>query len=568
MKTKRLISMLILSIMVMQLSACKSESAKNLKSKIDSGSEISVAALAPTTYSINIVGTETPLQNAEIDTDKLKTHSESGFRIEFEKVFEINRISDKSYGDGLQGCLYTVKHEGEDVTNGKACLADAFRNKAFVEEFWEGNSTTVQNKLNELAEKEYSDISKTQSAALYASLNAYWNLFPDYQIDEKTIAFNGSAPLTREQFYAFAYRSQNTKPLEEVEFDPATDEFAIAVRLAPKTDENGNTVEPELATSYTRYAKEVDRYAWLGTSDKSLNGSTINRYITRAEAVYMLVMQNFPDLYAQTTDGATAYDDNVNNGDMATKLGFKDSKTGTELPGWRAYTLAYMVSNPDKGMQSELYRAFAVAKTLGLINDVKSRWEEAISRQEAIQLVIDCQLAANRQYGYNTTEKNGKIVALVELPKPEIPEDIMERINNLTDEQIKVFESIASMYQSELKTHKYTQEEVDRLRLKEFDRAAINGVIVTRISDLFPYWAYLNEYTDIYPTETLIGGKFAGENTTSDKSQNALQKDQITIGENEETEETEETNETEETEKIDENNLDNSTETENKTENN
>ena len=427
MNSKKALGILLIILAAFQLTGCKSSLARDLKSQIESGVEIGVSALAPTTYTPNIVGSETKLAYTDIDTDKLPTHTESGFRTEFNKLFELNRISDRAYGDGLQGCLFVTKHEGKDVTNGKACLADAFRNRAFVQEFWTGNkSTQTLNKITELAAKEYSDIDKTSGSALYAGLNAYYNLFPDYVVDSNSVAFCPTAPLTREQFYAFAYRSQNSMPLEPVEYVPEQDEFSLMVK---PTGENATSTE--WPTPYTEFAREVDQYAWLNTKDQSINPSTISRYITRAEAIYLLVKQNFPDLYDAAVDSSPAYNDTINNGDMASKLGFRNANNDTALPRWKAYTLYYMIQNPDKGMQSELYRAMAVAKSLGIINDTNARWGEAVSRQEAIQLVIDCQLAANNQYGFNTLLKNGEIVALVELPKQEIPADIMERINEL-----------------------------------------------------------------------------------------------------------------------------------------
>lgn len=505
MRTK-IISVLLIILTMIQLTGCKSQSARQLINGIDNGEELELRAHAPTAYTPTITGKIQAPEQFDVDTDKLTTHNSNGFRVEFNKTFEINKVSDKNYGNGLQGCLYTVKHEGEDITNGRACMADAFRNKSFIEDFWTGpNTNRVINRLNELAEKEYTDIKKIGGDALYAAISLYWNLFPDYK-DDKGTYFCANAPLTREEFYALAYRAQTTRPIEEVEYDAATDPFTLAV-----CSEGHNPV-------YLEFAKNVDKYAWISTEDGSLNKSSIDKYITRAEAIYLLVMQNFPDIYNQVTDSSPAYSDTVSNGDMADKLGFKNSD-GTGKKYWRAYTLKYMIDNMDKGMQSELYRAMATAKALDLINDTTARYNEALSRKEAIDLIIQCQIAKNKQYGYATLAKNGKILALVELPKQEIPEDILEKINNLTPGKIRVFELVGSMYEAELKINKYTQEEVDRLRMMEFDTAAIDGVLVGEIAELFPYWAYLNDYTDIYPTETLIGGKLAGENLGEDKSQ-------------------------------------------------
>lgn len=503
---RKLIVLTLMILTVATLAGCKSKSAKELAQGINSGEPLELRAAAPTAYTAEMTGEKQAPVDFDVDIDKLTLHNENGFRVEFNKVFEINRISDRQYGNGLQGCLYTIKHEDEDITSGRACMADAFRNKAFIEEFWNGsNNTKIINRLNELSEKEYADVEKIGGDALYASLNLYWNLFADFK-DKKGVYYCGKAPLTREEFYALAYRAQTTRPLEPEEYDPSTDPFTLAVCPADH--------DPV----YLKYARHVDQYAWISTEDSSLNQLSIDKYITRAEAIYMIVMQNFPDLYEQAKDASPAYSDTTSNGDLAGKLGFKSSD-GTGNKYWRAYTLKYMIDNLDKGMQSELYRAMVVAKALNLINDTKARYNEAISRNEAIQLIIDCQIAKNGVYKYATTAKNGKIVALVEIPKQEVPEEILERINRLTEEQLSVFEYVGDMYKEDLEKGKYTQEEVDRMRMLQFNTAAINGILVGKFSDLFPYWAYLNDYTDIYPTATLIGGKLAGENLNDDKSQ-------------------------------------------------
>lgn len=479
---KRIISCILLGTMLIQLTGCKSQMARDLKSMIDAQEVIEVDAIPATTYDVNVQGKLLPFE-PHIYTDQLKTHND-GFRQSFNKIFNLTLINDANEGNGLQGCLYVVNRDGEEYRSGATTLADAFRNKAFIEKYWSGNnSSALLNEVNKIAMAEYSDLTLGDSFNIYAAFSAYYNLLPEYT---EPNSFNGNVPLTREQFYSLLYRCYNSPT--EIVYDRSLDIFANAVGKGQE-----DTVD-------TKYAREVAEYGWLTIDNGCLNSKTIDGYITRAEAIYMIVKMSFPDLYQQVSDGSESYNDCKSNGDLAAKLEFKDKKSLIELPMWQAYVLKYMINNPDKGMQSELYRAMAVAKSLNLINDTKSRWNERLSRGEALELIINSLVSLNRQQGYLTKTEYADIVA-VEPDKHQIPERIMTKINRLTEEQIKIFVKVSKLYLNEFKQRQISQLELDKMQLNALsDVQVTEGIIVKMIADAYPYWKYLNGYTDIFPT--------------------------------------------------------------------
>ena len=54
---------------------------------------------------------------------------------------------------------------------------------------------------------------------------------------------------------------------------------------------------------------------------------------------------------------------------------------------WRAYELQYAIQNPDDGLPTDLYKALVVANQKGLIS-ATTRWDEAITRSEAVELLV------------------------------------------------------------------------------------------------------------------------------------------------------------------------------------
>ncbi|MBU3207887.1 hypothetical protein KPL33_13040 [Clostridium algidicarnis] len=376
-----LIILISLIILVSRFTGCFATSSKDMVKMIDKGETITLELASPS-YDIEEKGK----QQEELDwvqLDQLKTFNQ-GFRQEFDELFNINIVTEKGV-NGKSGCLY-VDEAGD--REGNTTLEDAFRNKTFVTKYWD--SSEVKGKLVKLGNGVYTDVADSDSDAIAASINAYYNLMPDATNPE---SFNGTQSLTREQFYELVYKTENG--VQEIEIDK---NFETAVGGA---------------TSHTKFAQGVDEYGFLSVENKSLDGNSYSGSISRSEAIYMLVNKHFKDEMSKVTGKEKAFKDNKNAGDLALKAGFKykdkESKEIVAKGRWQSYTLAYMLKNNNKGMQEEVYKAMVVAKNLGLLTSEESRWDEPLSKSESIMLIANTQLAKNKAYGYLSEEEYGKI---------------------------------------------------------------------------------------------------------------------------------------------------------------
>ena len=153
-------------------------------------------------------------------------------------------------GNSKQGCLYVIVENGEERQDGNTSLRDAFRNKAFIG-YW--NDAKVQNALAEAVEFAYTDIDATSQYAVFATLNAYYNLFHDGDSDE---TYGATQSLTREQFMTILFKAGN------------------GVRDLGDYGEFTGKVGTE--TYYTKYAAQVADHSYLKTNNGSLSASNIS----------------------------------------------------------------------------------------------------------------------------------------------------------------------------------------------------------------------------------------------------------------------------------------------------
>lgn len=370
-----------LIIMASQLVGCAVVESKEMVKMIDAGEEV-VLELAQPSYSVVVQGEQK--EDIEwIELDQLKTYND-GFRQGFDEVFNINIVTERGI-NGKSGCLF-VDETGD--RNGNTTLEDALRNKVFVTKYWEDHK--VRSRMAELANEVYGDIGGSDIYGVLGSINAYYNLMPDYVNPD---SFNPTQSLTREEFYTLVFKTE--EGVQDIQSDN-TFENAI-----------GN------ATDNSIFAQQVADYGFLKASNKSLDGSSYNGSISRGEAIYTMVNKHFPDQLQKVTGKEKAFNDTKNAGGVALKVGFKqkdkETKQIVEKDRWQSYTLAFMLQNPDKGMQEELYKAMVVAKNLGLINSEDSRWDEPISKHEALLLIMNTHLSKNELYGYLSEVEYGKI---------------------------------------------------------------------------------------------------------------------------------------------------------------
>lgn len=265
--------------------------------------------------------------------------------------------------NGKNGVVYVDLNSNH--TN-NSTLRYAFANAKFHSVFW--NNTEAMEKLTEAAENIYSDIS-TPSMAKYAIINAYFNIFPDAEPNY----FNGNQTLTRGEFLAGLFRAET--PVSDLQSDYNFESAVDPAGTDPSTD----------------FASQLQDYSYLTLEDQNLNSGTYQGTITRAEAVYTIVKLYYADEYSRTTGSESSYNDAKNAGDLALKAGFKvqDKETGaiTSKNYWKSYELSYALQNADKGLPTDLYRALVVAKNHNLIIGSESRWDDGLTKSEAIQLI-------------------------------------------------------------------------------------------------------------------------------------------------------------------------------------
>lgn len=387
MKSKKLLTIkkitldaLVAVILTSQILGCSAVGSKELLDMINRGEQIVIEISEPS-YEVVVKGKEIR-QIDWVQLDQLKTFRE--FRSEFDKIFNINLVTENGV-NGKNGVLY-VDEKGN--RNGNSSLRYAFRNKQFITKYW--NDDSVRSQIVKIAPMAYKDVSDNARYALYAALNAYFDLIYDWQNPD---SFNPTQSLTREEFYAMVRRAD--AGVEEIEIDKKFEE-AIG---GP--------------TEYSKYAQEVDEYGFLSVENGGLDAANFKGTISRIEAIYLLVNKYFNEELQNVTGKEQAFKDAKNAGDLALKLRFKEKNKETgeiiEKDRWQAYTLAYMFQKPEHGIQEELYKALVVAKKLGLVEDEECRWDEPLNRAEAIELLTKVYMAENRLYGYLSTVEYGKM---------------------------------------------------------------------------------------------------------------------------------------------------------------
>ena len=388
MKIKKIVIPTLTFILIAShLCGCAIFQPQEMVEAINQGQSVTIEVAEPSTYDVKAEKGEKETEVTWIQLDQLKTHS-AGFRQGFDKQFNITVVTESGLG-GKSGSLY-VNPQGE--RDGNTSLKDAFRNKVFQTKYW--SDATVRHELVKLVNGVYTDISDLdEDTSLLASLNAYYNLLNDSKNPD---AFNHTQSLSREEFYTLFLKANNGV------YNLNGDTISAYESVAGQTE-------------YSRYASQVADTGWLPYSNHSLDGTNATGSITRLEAVYMVVNNLFPEELAKVKESDKSYTDIRNAGDLALKAGFKEqlkdeAKTIREKDRWQAYSLAYSLQNPQKGVQRELYKASVVAYNLGLLPGEDMRWDESISKAEALQLLLDAYEKQNSLYGYLTEVENGKIV--------------------------------------------------------------------------------------------------------------------------------------------------------------
>lgn len=237
-------------------------------------------------------------------------------------------------GKSKQGSLYTNIKGKNDYNN----VFSVAMNNSAVEKALNTNKNFIAN----VACNSYTDLDiDDEEKCVNMALNAYFNLLPD------GTEANADASLTRAQFMAMVMRADT--PVTEIQTDTA---FEKSVGQS----------------EYNRYAQSVNKDSYL-----TLNNQLYNSSMTRAEAVYTIVSRYYADSLKNASSSASCYTDAKDGGAVAKSD--------------RASALNNSISNPDSGMDRELYKSLCVAKEKNLLTSARSRWDEAITKNEAIALL-------------------------------------------------------------------------------------------------------------------------------------------------------------------------------------
>lgn len=348
MRVKRfIIPTLTAVIIASQLMGCAAMTQSELLQAINNGDQIEIEVIEPG-FVEDAQGQETALSWTELASLTTNADLRSGW----DDTLGIIRTD-----EGKNGVFY-VNEAGDNENNNT--LKVVMHNRAFVQSLENEDSLTA---LADASLKNYADIEDNETMkAVYMGINGYFNLLPD---NEPNYA-NPDSSLMRNEFMAMVYRADT--PVQEITVD---ENFVTAVGQS----------------DYNIYAQGVNDNAYLSTEDKNLDNLTYNGAISRAEAIYLIVNRYFSEDFnsVDLNSSKSSLTDATDGGDIAAKQKFIENDKMKDR--WRAYELQYAIQNPDDGLPTDLYKALVVANQKGLIS-ATTRWDEAITRSEAVELLV------------------------------------------------------------------------------------------------------------------------------------------------------------------------------------
>ena len=352
MDVKRIIiPTLTLVIIASQLMGCAATSKSELLTLLEQGDQIEIEVASPINQE---QGEEQTLD--WIQLDQLQTVPE--LRKEMDDIFKIVHQNNTKNG------VFYVDLEGNQ--NGNNTLYNTFMNNKFGN-YWNDEITLA--KVAEASLNTYVDVDfdgEDPYQAVYSAFNGYFNLLAD-----STPGYsNPDSTLNRLEAMAALFKAEH----------PVTD------TLSKDTDFNA-AVDSANKNPNTIYASNLSEQSYLDISSGSLDNMTANGTMTRGEFVYMLVQQYFKSDYDAADPKADCFEDTINGGDIASKQKFIED--GTEKKYWQSYELVYSLQNPDKGCPERMYKALVVAFNKGIIQDTNSRWDEALSKSDFMELLTN-----------------------------------------------------------------------------------------------------------------------------------------------------------------------------------
>lgn len=356
---KIVIPTLTVVIMMSQLLGCKAVSQSELLQMINNGDMIEIEVATPINQE---QGDEQPLNWEQLD--QLTTQPE--LRTALEDICKIY-----PYGDNSKNGIFYVNLKGEQ--DGNNTLYNTFANGAFRSNYW--NDEITQLKVAEAVAKNYVDIEVDDSRASLAAINAYFNILKDAEPGYA----NMDSTLNRLEVMSAIFRAEN----------PVVDDLT-------NDDDFQKAVDPSNSNEDVIFASNLSEQSYLDIDSQSLDELTAKGTITRGELIYLIVQQYFSEDYKNVDLKAECYTDAKNGGNIAEEQKFIEN--ATSKPHWQAYELTYALQNPDKGCPERMYKALIVAYEKNLINSTESRWDEAVTKSDFLEILTNAYLALPIQF--------------------------------------------------------------------------------------------------------------------------------------------------------------------------
>lgn len=398
---KHVIPTLTMIIIASQLMGCAVVSPKEVQEMTQVAQEIEIEVAVPISVELG--------EQQSIDwirLDQLNTYED--FRRELEDIMKITR-----FGDNSKNGICYINLDGQQ--EGNNTLFNALMNRKFITNFLENDTANL--KLSVAINDLYADIEENDNLA--AAINAYWNLLPDATPNY----FNPDQTLNRLEAMSLIARASN-----QVTDEIGNQTFTDAVGQSDLTD----------------YASLVADDSYLSIDTKSLNPTTANGTITRGEYIYMLINNVFgSDRMSRADIKKVQFNDCKNGGDIANQQNYRNETSANDY--YESDELNYAIKNPDKGCPERMYRALVTAQELNIIGS-ETRWDEGLTKAEAIQLYIDTLQAYTKENGYPVDAVNGLAqedpfgdMELIEedlLDNMEIDQEALDQVVGVPEEEV------------------------------------------------------------------------------------------------------------------------------------
>ena len=388
MRVKKLIlPTLTMVIIASQLMGCAATSQSELLKMLDTGQQIEIEIATPISEE---QGEEKTLD--WIQLDQLATYDT--FRKQLDDIMQIT-----SFGNGSKNGICYINLDGQQ--EGNNTLYNAMMNRKFIANFLENDTATL--KTQQIMDSVYVDTDEGDYMA--AAINAYWNLLPDAEPNY----FNGGSTLTRIEAMTLLARA-NTSVTENI---------------------GDSTFEAQVGNAkYSEFASLVANDSYLTLADKSLNEKTANGTITRGEYIYMLVSNIFGSDRMTSADTKKAqFNDCKSAGDIANQQKLSEEDTSKDY--YDSAELKFTLDNPDSGCPDKMYQALVAAQELGIISS-DTRWDEGLTKSEAIQLYLDTLQAYTKQNGYPVDTTGGTMKPVTEINGYQVSQDEGEASEEFT----------------------------------------------------------------------------------------------------------------------------------------